>query len=59
MSQVVFDWVEPNAAELRPGYVRIALTCTESYGGIAALFGGDDRAQRSVAVSVIEYWRAT
>ena len=54
---IAIEWIDPDEARLRPGSVTVELTCTERYGGIAAMVGADERAVTTRAVSVLEYWR--
>ena len=51
------EWIDADATNLRPGSVTVELSCTETYGGIAALLGTDQRTVTSRSVSVLEYWR--
>ena len=57
VSMVAIDWTAPDEARLRPGSVSVELTCSERYGGIAAMVGVNERAVTTRSVSVIEYWR--
>ena len=57
ISTLDITWTEPDRTALRPGHVAVELTCTERYGGIAAMVGTDERSVASRSVSVLEYWR--
>lgn len=57
ISALDITWRAPDEAGLRPGHVAVELTCTENYGGIAAMVGSDQRSVASRSVSVLEYWR--
>ncbi len=57
ISTLDITWTAPDEAALRPGHVAVELTCTERYGGIAAMVGSDERSVASRSVSVLEYWR--
>lgn len=59
VSDVAVDWVDPSAADLRPGRVAIQLTCTEQFRGLAALLGAGERSARASAVASLEYWRVS
>ncbi|MEM7093973.1 MAG: hypothetical protein AAF567_13290 [Actinomycetota bacterium] len=53
------DWNAPDRDNLRPGMVVVSLTCTESLGGIGAVFGVGDRSTRVSALSTLELWRSS
>lgn len=57
--QVPIEFVAPDRDSFTPGSVRIALTCTEPFGGFEPLVENSSRSEVGVAVAVIEYWRSS
>jgi Flp pilus assembly protein TadG len=54
-----FSYVEPIANSFTPGLVAVGLTCTEQFSGFSPLVKDRARTESGMAVSVIEYWRAS
>ena len=54
----LFSFEPPQLSSFDPGLVTIALSCTESFRGFAALGGNGERTAQARAVSAIEYWQA-
>ena len=54
-----FSYVEPITNSFTPGRVAVGLTCTEEFSGFGPLISDRTRTESGMAVSAIEYWRAS
>ena len=59
ISTASWQFSPPDTSSFTPGRVAVGLTCTEQFSAFSPLVDNHTRTESGVAVSAIEYWRAS